>query len=222
MYRFEIVSNPEDAIITLNGETKKYGYYKKGTVVNWVVSKNLYESQSGSITIDKDSTISIDLELKETWKQTSSYKNDGCTITNNNMGSYFDATYKNGSQGFLDTNSAASWYSRYIGSTNTSASSFTLTLPKWVKVKSIDFILVGGNSNRQFFVSCTGKTGNAYSKTGKCNYYGSSAPTSSAWFQSNKYTLEVNDYIQTIRLGNSPSSGEMSYGCYMAALKINT
>lgn len=65
MYTLIIVPAPADATVTLTAqEYSQVGNsitVRRGTVVNWTVSKNNYFTQSGSITVDRDTTQAVSL-----------------------------------------------------------------------------------------------------------------------------------------------------------------
>jgi len=54
---------PSDAIVTINGQTKKSITVQTGTTINWTVSKEHYISKSGSYTATAEATQNIDVTL---------------------------------------------------------------------------------------------------------------------------------------------------------------
>ncbi|WP_300366485.1 hypothetical protein [Brachyspira sp.] len=63
LYKIKITSSPSNAKITMNGEEKYFGAYKKGEIINYQVSIEGYSTKEGSITVDnRDVSKNIVLE----------------------------------------------------------------------------------------------------------------------------------------------------------------
>lgn len=61
-YTFIIITSPTNATVKMNGETTNRLSVTKGTVVDWVVSCSGYKTQSGSVTVGSNQTLTVELE----------------------------------------------------------------------------------------------------------------------------------------------------------------
>lgn len=59
--RFSVIASPSDAIVVINDEERSFIDVDPGTVVNWSVSKEGFEAQSGSQTVTKTIDIIVSL-----------------------------------------------------------------------------------------------------------------------------------------------------------------
>lgn len=60
-YTFTLEANVNDAIIKLNGAVQSSIVVAKGSTVNWEVAKDGYHTQTGSVVVDKDTTLTVEL-----------------------------------------------------------------------------------------------------------------------------------------------------------------
>lgn len=60
---FAINPNPSNAVVTINGQIGKSVVLEYGSQVNWSVEAEGYTAKSGNLTLNKDTTLNVDLEL---------------------------------------------------------------------------------------------------------------------------------------------------------------
>lgn len=63
-YTLTIITSPSNATVRMNGEVTNRLSVTKGTIVDWTVSCSGYVSQSGSITVTSNETISVNLKAE--------------------------------------------------------------------------------------------------------------------------------------------------------------
>lgn len=64
-YKFTINATPENAIVTINGETTNSIKLAESSTVDWSVSLDGYKTQTGSLSLNEDTTVEVILEEEE-------------------------------------------------------------------------------------------------------------------------------------------------------------